>query len=131
MYLLDTNTLIYFFKRQGKVEQHLKTIPKSQIHVPAVVWFELEYGLLRSSKPEQRRQLLQLTQNTYGSVPFDQACAKVCAGIKHALQTAGTPIGHYDLLIAGTALANNFTVVTRNTREFERVPGLKIENWYD
>ena len=110
MYLLDTNTLIYFFKREGQVEQRLRNTPIHLIRVPAITWFELQ---------------------AYGTAPLDYPSAKSAAAIKRNLEVAGTPIGHYDLLIAGIAQANNLTLVTRNTREFERVPGLRVENWYD
>lgn len=131
MYLLDTNTLIYFFKREGQVEQHLKNIPIHLIRVPAIVWFELEHGTLRSTKPEQQRISIDIALQAYGTVNLDYPCAKSAAAIKRTLEVAGTPIGHYDLLIAGIALAHNFILVTRNTREFKRVPGLQLENWYD
>jgi tRNA(fMet)-specific endonuclease VapC len=131
MYLLDTNTLIYFFKQEGQVEKHLKNIPIHQISVPSIVWFELEHGTLRSTKPELQRISIDLALQAYGTLSLDYPCAKSAATIKRALEVAGTPIGHYDLLIAGMAMANNLILVTRNTREFERVPSLRVENWYD
>jgi tRNA(fMet)-specific endonuclease VapC len=131
MYLLDTNTLIYFFKQEGQVEKHLKNIPIHQISVPSIVWFELEHGTLRSTKPELQRISIDLALQAYGTLSLDYPCAKSAATIKRALEVAGTPIGHYDLLIAGMALAHNLILVTRNTREFERVPSLRVENWYD
>jgi len=131
MYLLDTNTLIYFFKQQGQVAAHLKNIAASQIAIPAVVLFELEYGVLRSTRPEQQRKGMDAALKVYQTLSFDGKAAKSAAWIKHTLEAAGTPIGHFDLLIAATALAHELTLVTRNTREFERVPGLRVENWFD
>ncbi|MBK6366368.1 MAG: type II toxin-antitoxin system VapC family toxin [Polaromonas sp.] len=131
MYLLDTNTLIYFFKREGQVEQRLRNTPIHLIRVPAITWFELEHGTLRSTKPEHQRISIDIALQAYGTAPLDYPSAKSAAAIKRNLEVAGTPIGHYDLLIAGIAQANNLTLVTRNTREFERVPGLRVENWYD
>jgi tRNA(fMet)-specific endonuclease VapC len=130
MYVLDTNTLIYFFKQQGQVAAHLKNVPASQIAIPAVVLFELEYGLLRSTRPKVQRQGIDAVLRVYRVLDLDHACTKSAACIKHTLALAGTPIGHVDQLIAGTALAHNLTLITRNTREFERVPGLRVENWY-
>jgi tRNA(fMet)-specific endonuclease VapC len=130
MYLLDTNALIYFFKQQGEVANHLKKVPASHVAIPSVVLFELEYGLLRSTRPEAQRQGIDNVLRVYRVLNLDHACAKYAAWIKHTLALAGTPIGHFDQLIAGTALANNLTLITRNTREFERVPGLQVENWY-
>lgn len=130
MFALDTNTLIYFFKQEGHVASHLKNLPASQVFVPAVVWFELEYGVLRSTRPELQRRGMESVQRAYQILNFDAASAKSAAQIKHTLDAAGTPIGNFDLLIAATALARGFTLITRNTKEFERVPGLRVENWY-
>lgn len=131
MYLLDTNTLIYLFKNEGHVAQRMQSVAAHLIQIPAVVWFELEYGVLRSSRPVPQRQSMNMVAQTYRTLPFDLACAQSAAQIKHQLSTAGTPIGHYDLLIAGVAHAHGLTLVTRNTREFERIPGLPVQKWYD
>ena len=131
MYLLDTNTLIYFFKQQGQVAAHLKNIAASQIAIPSVVLFELEYGVLRSTRPELQRKGMEAALKVYRVLNLDDKAAKSAAQIKHSLEAAGTPIGHFDLLIAGTALAHDMTLVTRNTREFTRIPSLRVENWYD
>lgn len=131
MYLLDTHTLIYFFKQQGQVGAHLQNIAASQIAIPSVVLFELEYGVLRSTRPELQRKGMDTALKIYGVINLDDKAARSAAWIKHTLEAAGTPIGHFDLLIAGTALAHDRTLVTRNTHEFERVPGLRLENWYD
>lgn len=130
MFLLDTNTLIYLFKQQGQVAAHLQSHSAHEVFIPSVVLFELEYGVLRSTRPAQQRAGIDLVLKAYGVVSMDYASAKAAASIKHTLEIAGTPIGSCDQLIAGIALANNMTLVTRNTREFERVPGLRVENWY-
>lgn len=131
MYLLDTNTLIYFFKQQGQVAAHLKNVVSSQVAIPSVVLFELEYGVLRSSRPDLQRKGIDAALKAYRVLSMDYSAAKSAAWIKHTLELAGTPIGHFDQLIAGIALAHGMTLITRNTREFERVPGLHVENWYD
>ena len=131
MYLLDTNTLIYFFRQQGQVAAHLKNIVASQIAIPSVVLFELEYGVLRSIRPELQKKGMDAASKVYGVANLDDKAARSSAWIRHTLEAAGTPIGHFDLLIAGTALAHGMTLVTRNTRAFERVPGLRVENWFD
>lgn len=131
MYLLDTNTLIYLFKQQGFVAAHMQKWPAARIALPAVVLFELEYGLLRSTKPEVQQKGMDAVLAVYRLLPLDAASAKSAAWVKYTLEVAGTPIGHGDQLIAGIALANKMTLVTRNTREFARVPGLPLENWFD
>ena len=131
MYLLDTNTLIYFFKQQGFVAAHLQQVQASQIALPSVVLFELEYGLLQSTKPEAQQRGMDAAVAAYRVLPLDAKCAKAAARLRYTLEVAGTPIGHGDLLIAGIALANDLTLITRNTREFSRVAGLRLENWFD
>jgi tRNA(fMet)-specific endonuclease VapC len=131
MYLLDTNTLIYFFKQQGLVAAHLQQVQASQIAIPSVVLFELEYGLLRSTKPEAQQKGMDAATTAYRVLPLDTKSAKSAAWVKYTLEVAGNPVGHGDQLIAGIALANDLTLITRNTREFARVPGLRLENWFD
>ncbi len=67
----------------------------------------------------------------YRLVPLDAKSAKSAAWVRHTLEVAGTPIGPADQLIAGVTLASDLTLVTRNTREFARIPGLRLENWFD
>ena len=131
MYLLDTNTLIYLFKQQGFVAAHLQQLQASQIALPAVVLFELEYGLLRSTRPEAQQKGMDAAMAAYRVLPLDARSARAAARVKFTLEVAGTPIGHGDHLIAGIALANDLTLITRNTREFSRVAELRVENWFD
>jgi tRNA(fMet)-specific endonuclease VapC len=130
MYVLDTNILIYFFKGLGNVPQRLLSVSPKEIGVPAVVIYELEYGVARSSSPRKRQQQLAQLCALVHVLPFGRAEAKLTADIRTQLQKKGTPIGPYDLLIAGTALSNNAVLVTNNIKEFSRVPKLRIENWF-
>jgi len=131
MYLLDTNTLIYFFKQQGHVAAHLRRAQASQIALPSVVVFELEYGLLRSTKPQAQQKGMDAVRAAYRVLSLDAKSATSAAWVKHTLELAGAPIGPADQFIAGIALANDLTLITRNTREFSRVPGLRLENWFE
>jgi tRNA(fMet)-specific endonuclease VapC len=131
MYLLDTNILTYFFKQQGGVAQRMYAHPPALLHVPSVAILEIEFGIGASSKPEKHRPQLDWVLRTFHIAHLDADAAQAAGHIRHVLQKSGTPIGTYDLLIAGIALANRYIVVTRNTREFERVAGLKVENWFD
>jgi tRNA(fMet)-specific endonuclease VapC len=131
MYLLDTNILSYFFKKQGNVVQRMHERPAHLMRVSSIVILEIEFGLHRSSNPTKHRTQLDWILRHFTIAPFDADAAQATGLLRHTLEAAGQPIGTYDLFIAGTALAHNLTLVTRNTREFERVPGLKIENWYD
>ncbi len=99
--------------------------------MPAIVLSELETGIAKSSDPRKRREQLDRLLAVVGTLVFGLPEAKVAGRIRAALEAAGTPIGPLDVLIAATALANNATLVTRNDREFSRVSGLAITNWYD
>ena len=126
-YCLDTNTLIYFFKDLGTVSKRLLATPPGEISIPAVVIFELQVGIGKSTSPRKRITQLQEITSLVNIIPFGQSEAKCAAGIRIKLEKQGIPIGPYDTLIAASALANNSTLVTHNRNEFERVVGLKIE----
>lgn len=130
MYVLDTNILIYFFKGMGNVSKKLLSVSPMDIGVPAIVICELEYGIRKSSFPEKRQQQLSELCFLINVLPFGSAEAKLTADMRAKLEKSGTPIGPYDLLIAGTAMSNNAVLVTNNTKEFSRVPNLIIENWF-
>lgn len=130
MFALDTNTLIYFFKGVGNISHRLLETPPAQIMIPSVVLFELELGLLKSSAPMRRREQLAEFLAVVEVQPFARAEAHAAAEIRAGLEKRGQPIGPLDTLIAATALANNAVLVTHNTREFSRVSGLEVIDWY-
>jgi len=130
VYLLDTNTLIYFFKGIGDVANILLSKAPKDIFIPAIVLYELEVGIAKSTKPKKRAIQLGSLISRVKIVSFGAQEAKVAATIRAELESNGTPIGPYDILIAGTALSNNATLVTHNTKEFKRVKSLNIEDWY-
>ena len=130
MYLLDTNTLIYFFKGLGQVAERLFAVPPNQIAVSAVTLYELEVGLMRSTASRKRRAQLDELMAVIGLLPFDSQAAAESARLRGRLESRGTPIGPMDTLIAGTALAHGAVMVTRNTREFGRIEGLRVEDWH-
>jgi tRNA(fMet)-specific endonuclease VapC len=130
MYVLDTNTVIYFFKDLGQVAGRLFSHPPNQIAIPAVVVYELETGIAKSTQPEKRRAQLDKLLFTIRMLPFGGTEAKVTAHLRATLEKAGQPLGPIDFLIAGTTLAHQAILVTHNTREFSRVLGLKREDWY-
>lgn len=130
MFVLDTNTLIYFFKGMGQVPEKLLAHSPKEIGIPAVVLYELEVGLAKSAQPEKRRQQLAEMLAVMTILPFGAVEARQTAQIRATLEQTGEPIGPYDLLIAGTALAHNHILVTHNVKEFSRVAGLQLEDWY-
>ncbi|MBL8120314.1 MAG: type II toxin-antitoxin system VapC family toxin [Anaerolineae bacterium] len=129
-YLLDTNTCIrYLNGRSQQVADRFNALDEGDAVVCSVVKAELFFGALRSQNPIKtlagQKQFLSL----FISLPFDDSAAEYYGQIRADLTVKGTPIGSHDLLIAAIALANNLILVTHNTREFNRVSGLKIEDW--
>ncbi len=130
IYLLDTNTLIYFFRGQGRVAERLLATPVSEVALSAVTLFELRVGIAKSTSPHKRLQQLEELLTSITVIPFANGEARHAAEIRAALESRGIPIGPMDTLIAGTAKAHGATLVTRNIEEFGRVDGLAIEDWY-
>jgi len=130
MYVLDTNTLIYYFKGQGQVAQNLANVSPQEIVVSAIVVFELQVGIAKSNSPAKRTQQLQQLLSRVNVIAFDRDAAVAAATIRAQLEQQGTPIGPIDVLIAGTAVALQATLVTHNVKEFSRVSELAIADWY-
>ncbi len=130
MFVLDTNTLIYFFKGMGNVSKRLLNIPPKDIGIPSIVVFELSVGIEKSTSPEKRKQQLATLVRAVSVLPFGLVEATHAAQIRVDLERRGRPIGSYDVLIAATALAINATLVTHNTKEFNRIKQLTVEDWY-
>ena len=129
MYILDTNTLIYFFKGIGRVADNLLAMSPKDIGIPAVVIYELEYGIAKSTSPKKRMKQLEELCALVEVLNFGKKEAKVSASIRAGLEKKGTPIGPYDVMIAGTALGRQGILVTSNTKEFKRVPKLQLIDW--
>lgn len=130
MYVLDTNTLIYFFKGAGRVAQRLLSETPGKIGLPAIVLYELEVGIAKSRAPRKRRDQLDTFVSAVRILPFGQPEARAAARIRAMLEERGEPIGPNDVLIAGTAVAARGILVTHNTSEFSRIRDLSIEDWY-
>ena len=130
MYVLDSNCLIYFFKRQGRVAESLLEVPPQEIAIPAVALYELETGVAKSRFPERNGAQLDELVSRITVLPFGRAEAKAAARIRANLERQGLPIGPIDTLIAGTALSHGAILVTHNTGEFGRVQGLSVVDWF-
>lgn len=132
MLILDSNIISYYFRDDPQVVPRLQALRPIDLGVPAIVEYELRYGLLRMAPEAAAPRLAALTRllQPLQILPFDSECATHAARIRVALEAAGTPIGAHDTLIAATALRYQATLVTRNVREFSRVPGLQWLNWH-
>jgi tRNA(fMet)-specific endonuclease VapC len=130
LYLLDTNTLIYFFKDMGNVAEALLSKSPKDIAIPSISLYELEVGIAKSNNPKKRKKQLESLVSRIAVLPFASKEAEVAARIRAELENLGTPIGPYDTLIAGIALSSNATLITHNTKEFSRVEGLSLKDWF-
>jgi len=130
MWVLDTNTLIYFFRGLGQVPQNILSRSPSDIAVPAIVLYELRVGIEKSEAPQRRASQLFDFTSQVEILPFGNAEAEFAAVIRAKLEKKGTPIGPYDILIAATALSKNATLITHNIKEFSRIENLMFEDWY-
>lgn len=132
MLILDTNTISYYFRGDPLVVPRLQALRPAELGVPAIVEYELRYGLMRlpADAAEPRMAALVQLLRPMQMLAFDSECANHAARIRATLEAAGQPIGPHDTLIAATALRHQATLVTRNVREFSRVPGLQTLNWH-
>lgn len=129
-YMLDTNICIYAIKH--KPEQAFKRLQEhdpSEICISSVTYAELVHGVEKSKSIEKNRLALALLLANIEIISFDSLAAESYGKIRADLEKAGNPIGPLDMMIAGHVKSLKYTVVTNNTKEFERVQGLKLENW--
>lgn len=129
-YMLDTNICIYAIKHKPKqVFLRLQEHDPSEVCISAVTYAELVHGVEKSKAIEKNRVALALLLANIEIMDFDSLAAESYGKVRADLETAGTPIGPLDMMIAGHAKSLGYTVVTNNTREFERVKDLQLENW--
>ena len=128
-YLLDTNICIYAINRRSDaVVERMKREGRGNLTTSTIVAAELAFGAEKSSR-SNTKQLLELFLSGLQVLPWGESAIWHYARQRKLLRQAGTPIGEMDLLIASQALGDGLTLVTNNIREFERIEGLKLENW--
>jgi tRNA(fMet)-specific endonuclease VapC len=130
-FVLDTNTVIDYFKGRGNVAERLLAVAPREIGVPAIAAYEVWVGVLGCQHARRRESQYEQFLAAIEVVSFDSAISRQAAELRLALERRGESIGPLDTLIAATALACGATLVTRNTKEFGRVAGLKVANWHD
>ena len=129
-YMLDTNICVYIIKkRPERVLQRFMQQAPDNLCISAITLAELEYGIENSSFPERNRLALAMFLSGIQVLPFDDAAAEEYGKIRAKLKKAGTPVGANDMLIASHAKAHGLIIVTNNTREFDRIENLNVENW--
>lgn len=129
-YLLDTNICIYIInKRPPEVFERFRRMKLMQLHIPTIVISELYFGLEKNQSHKRNEAFLENFIAPLSVTGFSVEAAKHAAKIRCQLRRQGTPIGAYDIQIAAIALAEEMILLTNNSKEFERIEGLKLENW--
>ena len=130
MFLLDTNICIYAINgRHPRLTKKLLSVHPSEILVSSITVGEMEYGAAKSHWGERTRQIMHAFLANYDTLPFTEQDAALFGAFRAQLEAAGITIGVLDVMIAAQGVANGLTVVTHNTREFIRIPGIKLEDW--
>ena len=128
-YLLDTNAAIALMKSNPAILSHVRQVGRRQLRVCATVEGELWFGVAKSARVAENTERLLRLLAWLPSLPFSGEATRRFGEIRAHLARQGKPIGPYDLQIAAIALAADLTVITNNTSEFQRVPGLRCEDW--
>lgn len=129
-YMLDTNICIYIIKKKPlQVINRLTNIEISDIGISSITLSELEYGVEKSQKKEQNKLALTQFLTPFEIKAYNENSAQIYGKIRSELEKRGTPIGPLYLLIAAHAISLGSILVTNNEKEFQRVPGLIVENW--
>jgi tRNA(fMet)-specific endonuclease VapC len=130
-YLLDSNVCIRHFRSGGtsSASQRLLQLQPNDAGICSIVRAELLAGAYRMKVPQQGKSQIDAFCKVFPSLPFDDIAADQFGRVHAQLAASGTPIGAADLMIAAIALAQQLIVVTNNVSEFQRVPGLQVEDW--
>jgi tRNA(fMet)-specific endonuclease VapC len=127
--MLDTNIISYVLKRpHSPIAERYRRTPAADLAISVIVESELRYGVARLPKEAGLPILVEEALRTLSILPWDSACARQCAFLRTRLGETGLPLSYADAMIAAHALALNLTLIT-NDHAFERVPGLRLENW--
>lgn len=128
--LLDTNTCVALLNnRPSSVAKQLATLSPDEVFLCQIVKAELYYGAYKSERPAENLTLLQQFCQQFQILPFTNRAVDIYGYIRSELAKQGQPIGPNDFIIAAIALAHDAILITHNTREFGRVPNLKLEDW--
>lgn len=131
-FLLDTNICIYLIKnRPVAVLEKFRRHSPQDVAISTITLFELQYGIEKSRYRERSEGALAKFLLPLNLIDMDRSAALEAAMIRAHLEKKGMPIGPYDLLIAGLARSRDLILVTNNTKEFERIAGLHMENWVE
>jgi tRNA(fMet)-specific endonuclease VapC len=128
-YLLDTNILIYTIKNRPEQVRNTFNLHAGQMAISTITVGELVFGAERSAKPEQNLDDIEGLIARLEVLDFDSNAATHFGQVRAELYAKGQPIGPYDMMIAGHARSRGLILVTNNTKEFNKVDGIRVENW--
>ncbi len=129
MYLLDTDTVIYSLKAHPIVLENLRLHFHEPLNLSVVTLMDLYYGAYKSQKKTSNLAKIKTLENSLQIVPLGQEPVEIFGMLKAGMESSGTPLDDVDLILASCALAHNLTLVTNNLKHFERIEGLRIQNW--
>lgn len=129
-YLIDTNIIIYRLKNLGNVNANFLKNEDKHMSLSVVSYGELVFGARKSKAVEKNMETVNIIKSIFPLIEITSEIMNIFGEIKAYTQKIGKTIDDMDLLIAATAITNNFTLVTHNTKHFENIPNLKIEDWF-
>ena len=129
MFLLDTDILIYSLKGHEAVIRRLERHRRDPLKICVITLMELYYGAYKSAAVTGNCAKVRRIENAFDVIPVDFSLAETFGMLKSGLETKGTSLDDFDLVLAACALAHNLTLVTNNEKHFKRVEGLRLENW--
>jgi tRNA(fMet)-specific endonuclease VapC len=128
-YLLDTDTCIYWLKNRQSVRERVREVGWNQITICVITVAELYYGAYNSNRVTENLARAAFFIQNLPVLPLNNTALRRFGELKAELRRIGQPIADFDLLIASVALAAGYILVTNNTRHYERITGLQLENW--
>jgi tRNA(fMet)-specific endonuclease VapC len=128
-YLLDTDTCIYWLRNRQSVRERVREVGWNQISICVITVAELYYGAYNSNRVTQNLARAEFFIQNLPVLPLNDTALRRFGELKAELRRTGQPIAEFDLLIASVALAESYILVTNNTRHYDRIPELQLENW--
>ena len=129
MYLLDTDTVIYSLNDHSIIKENLLSHLYDPLMICVITLMELYYGAYKSKRTTSNLAKIKALENSLEIVVLGKESVEIFGMLKANMEIAGTPLDDFDLVLASCALAHNLILVTNNLKHFERIQGLKVENW--
>jgi tRNA(fMet)-specific endonuclease VapC len=130
-YLLDTDTCVFYLKGQDAIVRAIGRVNQEELAISQITLAELQFGAYNSEQVERNLQRVDFLESSINVLPLNSAVTREFARQKAKLRKAGMKLDDFDLLIGATALIADLALVTNNTKHFERIDGLVIENWFE